>query len=583
MLAGQFDEGRGFNAQEELARRQRQRMFQTGLLLCFLLLMLDYRTSPAPTTGTRGRASGAGGATRVPPPIASQSLEELKQVLAADAPPNISFPVNASGIYKGTWQKLEPTQVRTLIPQLLSDAETTAADAARRGTNATTTLDVAEGEVQFRLYSQPFEGAKDELSLIWGLGRIVAGRHYTAQDTPYNIQGVFFNQYGRLRAIASFRGSRVKLVWTKSGGGDTSPPGDHHPRRLAASDGRRLRDGSKGWTGAGSGGGSSDGFGFPGSGFAGCGRAGRTASSPRFSADQLSFEVTWPDGDTVVRIDPEGKIVRVPAATAERFTALNTAAAAMGVEWLLDDDTADASRSWWKAFAGRSRRLARQAAPPHTVPSLRGVAVAPQLLGVAAAAQPGAAAVSGAVLPTTTAVAAQQGEVAAADAAADVGAGSLTAGGGRNEGSGGNGADAAAPAAAAAAAAAAALLETELGVSVWPSEARQQEPQVGMQVPSIFDIKPRVESSHDCVFLLDLQAGPEGTAELRPAWVDVLHGEFVGVTCPLAMNVTVESNRIDWDVVFPKAVNYSVLLTVVCLMQIALLFKQLHYSPTQGE
>lgn len=36
--------------------------------------------------------------------------------------------------------------------------------------------------------------------------------------------------------------------------------------------------------------------------------------------------------------------------------------------------------------------------------------------------------------------------------------------------------------------------------------------------------------------------------------------------------------RVDWDRVYPKAARYSLLATVLCLIQIALLFRQLHFT-----
>ena len=48
------------------------------------------------------------------------------------------------------------------------------------------------------------------------------------------------------------------------------------------------------------------------------------------------------------------------------------------------------------------------------------------------------------------------------------------------------------------------------------------------------------------------------------------------------MNVSSEAIRLDWGKAYRKAVNYSIVVTLVCVLQIALLFRQLYYSRTQA-
>lgn len=52
--------------------------------------------------------------------------------------------------------------------------------------------------------------------------------------------------------------------------------------------------------------------------------------------------------------------------------------------------------------------------------------------------------------------------------------------------------------------------------------------------------------------------------------------------CLVALNVTSEAMRLDWGKAYRKAVNYSIVVTLVCVLQIALLFRQLYYSRTQA-
>jgi len=46
------------------------------------------------------------------------------------------------------------------------------------------------------------------------------------------------------------------------------------------------------------------------------------------------------------------------------------------------------------------------------------------------------------------------------------------------------------------------------------------------------------------------------------------------------LNLTSKAFRIKWEVVYPKAAKYSLLATVICLVQLFCLFRQLHYTET---
>jgi hypothetical protein len=61
-----------------------------------------------------------------------------------------------------------------------------------------------------------------------------------------------------------------------------------------------------------------------------------------------------------------------------------------------------------------------------------------------------------------------------------------------------------------------------------------------------------------------------------------LEGVLTSPNCRLAMNVSSEAIRLDWGRAYKKAVNYSIVVTLVCVLQIALLFRQLYFSRTQA-
>mmetsp|Transcript_44547 Transcript_44547/g.121366 ORF Transcript_44547/g.121366 Transcript_44547/m.121366 type:complete len:413 (+) Transcript_44547:252-1490(+) len=93
-----------------------------------------------------------------------------------------------------------------------------------------------------------------------------------------------------------------------------------------------------------------------------------------------------------------------------------------------------------------------------------------------------------------------------------------------------------------------------------------------------------------CHFLLDFKTGPSfscdgkacGKKKARPPWVMSMDGKIQSQDCEIELNVTTKAFRIDMEKTYPKAVNYSLLTTVICLLQIGFLFRQLHFSQSQA-
>lgn len=92
-----------------------------------------------------------------------------------------------------------------------------------------------------------------------------------------------------------------------------------------------------------------------------------------------------------------------------------------------------------------------------------------------------------------------------------------------------------------------------------------------------------------CPFAVDLEEDPTqrkvlppGTTERRVT--DQLALRLAGTIsgCGLSIAVDVRANRIDWDAARRAALGYSLLMTSMCVVQIALLFRQLHFSRTQA-
>jgi len=92
-----------------------------------------------------------------------------------------------------------------------------------------------------------------------------------------------------------------------------------------------------------------------------------------------------------------------------------------------------------------------------------------------------------------------------------------------------------------------------------------------------------------CQFLFDLEAPPVCTSpaqcskrDRQNSWAMALNGKITSENCQVALNVTTDAFRIDWEKASPRAIVYGVFMVAVCLAQIVVLLKQLHYSDTQS-
>lgn len=124
--------------------------------------------------------------------------------------------------------------------------------------------------------------------------------------------------------------------------------------------------------------------------------------------------------------------------------------------------------------------------------------------------------------------------------------------------------------------------------------------------------RQRTSNGKNCVFTLDARTSPKlnsskemgqavggegnlttsppsspssteaGSIEERLLWVEGMEGSLVSAECNLAVSISSKAIRLDWTEAYRKAVNYSIVATLVCVLQIALLFRQLYFSRTQA-
>ncbi|CAM9334991.1 unnamed protein product, partial [Discosporangium mesarthrocarpum] len=94
--------GVGFLEDDANRRARSQRRFQTGLLICLLLILLDARSSNRDSQG--GAASGA--AKRKSNQALTKMADDIRRDLEK-LPHERMFPPNATGYYKGDWRRVE--------------------------------------------------------------------------------------------------------------------------------------------------------------------------------------------------------------------------------------------------------------------------------------------------------------------------------------------------------------------------------------------------------------------------------------------------------------------------------------------
>lgn len=247
MLPGDFNDGG-----EEPTRRQRQRMVQTGLLIAFMLLLLDQRQ--AEDAADRAIQPSQSPLNRV-------GIDSLKSTLW-DPPTDVFFPPVTTGFYRGTWERVGSEKISTPLPSgIVYPPPDAGAPAKPEREGGEITMSSDKGGIVFSIISQPLEELAEDVSLVHGLLKIVDGTGGTLHDPTFNLQGVYYHRYGRLTAVAGTGGSDLKLVWDKIQVAHNTPQpttlGTRRDRTLtldaeafmSQSKWRRLyeRFGSKGW------------------------------------------------------------------------------------------------------------------------------------------------------------------------------------------------------------------------------------------------------------------------------------------------------------------------------------------------
>ena len=165
---------------ETAARQQRERLFQLGLFVCLIMVMLDGRTnrSPPPSSSSVSPSSSA-----------TRSGEEstylrLKSVLSSQRGDGHIYPMNVSGRYHGNWTRKPANKTALSSIKAHKDSE-------KGSTRAQFKLTSLKGHFAMQVYQEPLEGLS-ELSLVRGYFQLIGAdeplRHQASRpcNTPCN-------------------------------------------------------------------------------------------------------------------------------------------------------------------------------------------------------------------------------------------------------------------------------------------------------------------------------------------------------------------------------------------------------------
>ncbi len=94
----------------------------------------------------------------------------------------------------------------------------------------------------------------------------------------------------------------------------------------------------------------------------------------------------------------------------------------------------------------------------------------------------------------------------------------------------------------------------------------------------------RSNNGKNCEFLLNLQDRivSKSSARHTLAWTQILEGEFYCINCKFKSRIKVTKLRVDVISLYPKAVHYSIFVTMICIFQIYCIVKQLNHSQAQA-
>lgn len=93
--------------------QRRQQMLRFGLLMFLLFFMLDNKKQINNSGPTNRPKSDSDLPTEIP--LSSQYTQQIQTILADHQPSSVIYNMNATGLYRGTWQSLRTIDSNTSV------------------------------------------------------------------------------------------------------------------------------------------------------------------------------------------------------------------------------------------------------------------------------------------------------------------------------------------------------------------------------------------------------------------------------------------------------------------------------------
>ncbi len=105
-----------------------------------------------------------------------------------------------------------------------------------------------------------------------------------------------------------------------------------------------------------------------------------------------------------------------------------------------------------------------------------------------------------------------------------------------------------------------------------------------LDLPDLWRLLAKNQNGKECAFLLNLQDSVVTSSKMRnpTAWTQILDGELSCIICNFTSAVEVKKLRVDFVSLYPKTIHYCVMTTMICMLQIYFIVKQLNHSQTQA-
>jgi len=500
-MPNDFENNGGTNQPLLAQQRQRRRLFQTGLFICFMLLLLDNKNDDEARLHDLKQNN-----------TKPENMDPNLKSIAKNQPllKNTAFPTNVSGLYSGLWVTSNSENVSALTSFDLPEEYF----AEKSGLNP---LQEKQGIVFLQLYSSYMTGSR-EVSLIRGTFRAFNGMHTTSRKSIakaiiFNFQGIHFVKGGKVTAVGNLKKEdRVSMIFKNQ---QLKRPDKDSGNEVSISDttdsantGEKNNDG----------------------------KSSKIENADRRKLQVLEEQSGW------VRNDKNDEIIQ------NELAWINEIQNVSGLKY--ESSYSQSHNQWeltpliWNAFGIQMPSIwgQEQFDVFHTPPDF----------------STSKGAFSEAFYDRSNGLWPMKASRKLTNDVNSFETESLN------------------------------VTEAAAQYDTRKAKAKKLDPgSVAVTYtadPNRWKVNQQNSNLKDCVFLLEFEVGPKGNKQnpLKSKWAGFLNGTIYSPNCDVALKIGSQAMRVDWESAYKKAVNYSVMMTLVCLLQLGLLFKQLHFSQNQA-